>query len=67
LSLYFCVVVTCWCYTGLSPATMTRLEMVSILCVMDRSHSQLIEAIPETCGVSHHDKDYESVIQQVGT
>jgi len=33
--------------------------------VMDRTHSQLIDAIPETSGVSHHDKDYESVIQQV--
>jgi len=50
---------------GLTPAAVTRLEMVGLLCVMDRTHSQLIDAIPETCGVSHHDKDYESVIQQV--
>jgi len=39
--------------------------MVGLLCVLDRTHSQLVDAIPETCGVSHHDKDYESVIQQV--
>lgn len=46
---------------------MTRLEVVALLCVMDRTHSQLVESVPETCGVSHHDKDYESVIQQVCT
>jgi len=51
--------------TGLSASAVTRMEMVGLLCVMDRTHSQLVDAIPETCGVSHHDKDYESVIQQV--
>jgi len=51
--------------TGLSSSAVTRVEMVGLLCVMDRTHSQLTDAIPETCGVSHHDKDYESVIQQV--
>jgi len=50
---------------GLAPAAVTRIEMVGLLCVSDRTHSHLIDAIPETCGVSHHDKDYESVIQQV--
>ena len=50
---------------GMTPAAATRLEMIGLLCVMDRTHSQLIDAIPETSGVSHHDKDYESVIQQV--
>jgi len=52
---------------GLSPVAVTRLEVVALLCVMDRTHSQLVESVPETCGVSHHDKDYESVIQQVCT
>lgn len=52
---------------GLAPAAVTRIEMIGLLCVSDRTHSQLIDAIPETCGVSHHDKDYESVIQQVSS
>ena len=56
----------CWC-AGLTSSAVTRLEMVGLLCVTDRTHSQLIDAIPETCGVSHHDKDYESIIQQVST
>lgn len=60
----FAILVDCR-FLGLSPVAVTRLEVVGLLCVMDRTHSQLIGAIPETCGVSHHDKDYESLIKQV--
>ena len=65
------VVTGCWCCwlmigcSGMSQSAATRLEMVGLLCVKDRTHSELVDAVPETCGVSHHDKDYESVIQQV--
>jgi len=50
---------------GLTSSAVTRVEVVSLLCVVDRTHSQLTDAIPETCGVSHHDKDYDSIIKQV--
>jgi len=49
----------------MSASAVTRQEMVGLLCVMDRTHSQLTDALPETCGVSHHNKDYEFIIQQV--
>jgi E3 ubiquitin-protein ligase UBR3 len=35
---------------GLDEETLTRLEMVSLLCMGDKTHSTLYEHMPEKCG-----------------
>ena len=35
---------------GLSEEVLTRLEMVSLLCMGDKTHSMLYEHMPEKCG-----------------
>lgn len=37
---------------GLSDEILTRLEMVSLLCMGDKTHSMLYEHMPEKCGTS---------------
>lgn len=35
---------------GLNEQELTRLEMVTLLCMVDKTHSQLSEHMPEKCG-----------------
>ncbi len=35
---------------GLSEEVLARLEMVSLLCMADKTHSALFEHMPEKCG-----------------
>lgn len=53
------------CYfPGLKESDLDRLEMVSLLCMSDRTHSQLMELLPEKCG-SPQNKDFDAVLAQV--
>ncbi|KMQ97669.1 e3 ubiquitin-protein ligase ubr3 [Lasius niger] len=46
---------------GLSDPEMSRLEMVTLLCMGDKTHSQLMELMPERCGTTQN-RDFESVL-----
>ncbi|XP_014472841.1 PREDICTED: E3 ubiquitin-protein ligase UBR3 isoform X2 [Dinoponera quadriceps] len=49
---------------GLSDAEMSCLEMVTLLCMGDKTHSQLMELMPERCGTTQN-RDFESVLADV--
>nr|XP_034188211.1 E3 ubiquitin-protein ligase Ubr3 isoform X2 [Osmia lignaria] len=49
---------------GLSDPEMSRLEMVTLLCMGDKTHSQLMELMPERCG-STQNRDFEAVLADV--
>ncbi|KAG7208964.1 hypothetical protein KM043_015133 [Ampulex compressa] len=49
---------------GLSDTEMSRLEMVTLLCMGDKTHSQLMELMPERCG-STQNRDFESILADV--
>ncbi|XP_044728240.1 E3 ubiquitin-protein ligase Ubr3 [Chrysoperla carnea] len=49
---------------GLSDNALNRLEMVTLLCMNDKTHSQLMELMPERCGTSQH-RDFEALLAEV--
>ncbi|KAI4500168.1 hypothetical protein M0802_004585 [Mischocyttarus mexicanus] len=49
---------------GLSDPEMSRLEMVTLLCMGDKTHSQLMELMPERCGTTQN-RDFESLLAEV--
>ncbi|XP_076160459.1 ubr3 ubiquitin ligase isoform X2 [Ptiloglossa arizonensis] len=49
---------------GLSDSEMSRLEMVTLLCMGDKTHSQLMELMPERCGTTEN-RDFESVLADI--
>lgn len=50
---------------GKTDADLMTLEMVTLLCMADKTHSQLMELMPERCGNSSQSKDFESVLAKV--
>nr|CAD7579713.1 unnamed protein product [Timema californicum] len=48
---------------GMNDASLSRLEMVTLLCMGDKTHSQLIELMPERCG-SAQSRDFEAVLAE---
>ncbi|KAG5894127.1 hypothetical protein JTB14_004065 [Gonioctena quinquepunctata] len=48
---------------GLSETALNRLEMVTLLCMGDKTHSQLMELMPERCGTSQS-RDFESLLAE---
>lgn len=38
--------------------------MITLLCVADRTHSQLMELMPERCGTGQS-RDFEAILEQV--
>ena len=51
---------------GLSEQELTRLEMVTLLCMGDKTHSLLSEHMPEKCGSTVLTDDFERVLAEVG-
>uniref|UniRef100_A0A0C9QRP8 E3 ubiquitin-protein ligase n=1 Tax=Fopius arisanus TaxID=64838 RepID=A0A0C9QRP8_9HYME len=49
---------------GLSDSQVSHLEMVTLLCMGDKTHSQLIELMPERCGTTPN-RDFEEVLADV--
>ena len=45
-------------------ASLSQLEIVTLLCMSDRTHSQLIELMPERCGEGQS-RDFEDVLSVV--
>lgn len=50
---------------GQTEEEVTRQEMVSLLCMSDRTHSQLLDLLPEKCGITSQNKDFESILTKV--
>ena len=51
---------------GLSEQDLTRLEMVTLLCMGDKTHSSLEEHMPEKCGNGVLADDFEHILSEVG-
>ena len=51
--------------TGMNDDEITRCEMVALLCVSDRTHSQLTELIPEKCGLTGQPKGLDALLKKV--
>ena len=51
---------------GLSEQDLTRLEMVTLLCMGDKTHSLLEEHMPEKCGNGVLADDFEHILSEVG-
>jgi E3 ubiquitin-protein ligase UBR3 len=51
-------------FLGANESDLDRLEMVSLLCMSDRTHSQLMELLPEKCGAPQN-KDFDASLAQV--
>ena len=43
---------------------MAGLEMVTLLCMGDKTHSQLMELMPERCGTTQN-RDFEAILREV--
>ncbi|XP_023241163.1 E3 ubiquitin-protein ligase ubr3-like, partial [Centruroides sculpturatus] len=50
---------------GMSEEEVTRQEMVSLLCMSDRTHSQLMDLLPENSGMTSQNRDFESILNKV--
>jgi len=49
---------------GLTDVSLIQLEMVTLLCMGDKTHSQLLELMPERCG-NYQGRDFESELSEV--
>ncbi|KAL1497456.1 hypothetical protein ABEB36_008425 [Hypothenemus hampei] len=47
---------------GLPDTVLNRLEMVTLLCMADKTHSQLMELMPERCGTQS--RDFEALLAE---
>ncbi|XP_064095704.1 E3 ubiquitin-protein ligase ubr3-like isoform X3 [Macrobrachium nipponense] len=52
---------------GLSESELAQLEMVTLLCMGDKTHSQLMEYMPEKCGSAAQSRDFEAVLSRVSS
>ncbi|XP_026278143.1 E3 ubiquitin-protein ligase Ubr3 [Frankliniella occidentalis] len=52
-------------YLGDSEASISELEMGTLLCMGDKTHSQLIELMPEKCYPFPQSRDFESILAEV--
>ena len=50
---------------GVDEAELTSQEMVSLLCIADRTHSHLMDMMPEKCGLTGQTKHFESTLKEV--
>lgn len=50
---------------GFSEEEITRQEMVTLLSMSDRTHSQLLDLLPEKCGTTGQNKDFEAILSDV--
>lgn len=52
-------------HIGNKPPQNIRAELVALLCVADRTHSQLVELMPERCGAGKS-QDFDVILAEVG-
>ena len=44
---------------------LSRKEMTTLLCMADRTHSQLMDSMPEKCGLHGQTKNFEPTLEKV--
>lgn len=57
--------ISCYLFLGANQTRLSQLEMVTLLCMGDKTHSQLMELMPERCGTVQS-KDFEAALAEVG-
>ncbi|CAH1789984.1 unnamed protein product, partial [Owenia fusiformis] len=62
---FLATIITIRTNLGMSDEEITRQEMTSLLCVNNRTHSQLMDMIPEKCGYTGQNKEFEPILNQV--
>ncbi|XP_070564707.1 E3 ubiquitin-protein ligase UBR3-like [Ptychodera flava] len=50
---------------GISDKEVLQAEIVTQLCARDRTHSQLIDLVPDKTGLTGPEKDFETILKQV--
>ncbi|KAK2143057.1 hypothetical protein LSH36_882g00050 [Paralvinella palmiformis] len=50
---------------GMTESETTRLDMITLLCMADRTHSQLLDLMPEKCGLTAHNKDFDCILKEI--
>uniref|UniRef100_T1JNI2 E3 ubiquitin-protein ligase n=1 Tax=Strigamia maritima TaxID=126957 RepID=T1JNI2_STRMM len=50
---------------GLTDEELTRIEIVLLLCMGDKTHSQLTDLMPEKCGTGLQNKNFEAILNRV--
>ena len=50
---------------GMTETDITRQEMVTLLSISDRTYSQLSDMLPEKCGTTGQNKDFEKLLQEI--
>lgn len=58
---------TVFIYEGMTDSEVIRLEMLTLLCMADRTHSNLMDSVPDRCAPIGHSlsKDIEPTLKQV--
>ena len=51
---------------GNSPSQNIKIELVTLLCLADRTHSQLMESMPEKCGAAKS-PDFDIILGEVSS
>ena len=54
-------------FLGMNEEALSRLEMVTQLCMGDKVHSQLIDLMPEKCGSGASNKYFENILDEVNS
>ncbi|XP_077978171.1 E3 ubiquitin-protein ligase UBR3-like [Glandiceps talaboti] len=57
--------INCRQHLGISDKEILQTELVTQLCANDRTHSQLIDLVPDKTGLTGPGKDFESILKQV--
>ncbi|XP_054716089.1 E3 ubiquitin-protein ligase ubr3-like [Uloborus diversus] len=62
---FLCTLLSIHTNIGQTEEEVTRQEMISLLCMSDRTHSQLMDLLPDKCGAISQNKDFESILNKL--
>ena len=66
LTFFFNLFIILLFYLGMTDSEAIRLEMLTLLCMADRTHSNLMDSVPDRCAPVGHSqsKDIEPTLKQ---
>lgn len=62
---FLCTLFTVQTNLGLTEEEIIRKEMVTLLCMADRTYSQLHDLLPEKCGTSNNRKSFDKNLEEI--
>lgn len=62
---FLCTLFTVQTNLGLTEEEIIRKEMVTLLCMADRTYSQLHDLLPEKCGTSNNKKSFDKNLAEI--